>query len=431
MNRNLFRFAVMMLAAIVIHGCAFSRLQEEIETMQTNVAIGGELKTSSPQQLPLTVIIYSEIEGKKQISDVQIVNPADKFYFFIMDPGDYYAAAFEDANANFSYDEGEYFGLFGKPDRIHAVAQKPIDNLDIEIARTQGFPSDYPTDISKNPVTEDKMSVALGRIASLDDDIFSDENAKLGFWQPVSFIKKVGAGTWFLKPYDPAKIPILFVHGAAGSPRNFQTIAEHIDRSRYQPWFFYYPSGIPLEKVSRFLNDMITELHRKFQFKQLYVTAHSMGGLVARGFILRNIYDDGNDYIKLFVSISSPFGGLETAQKGVEKAPVAIPSWYDVVPGSAFIESIFSQPLAPKIDYYLLFSFKGDCSMFMDNNDGAVTLRSQLDPRAQRDAVRKWGFDKGHVEILSSPELLEEYSAILKETAEGRKGTLNLFGLTN
>jgi triacylglycerol esterase/lipase EstA (alpha/beta hydrolase family) len=274
------------------------------------------------------------------------------------------------------------------------------------------------------------VSIAFGRIDSLDDGLFSNENAKMGFWQPVTFLKQVGVGAWFLEPYDPAKTPILFVHGAAGSPRNFMAIAEHIDRSRYQPWFFYYPSGIPLEKVSRFLDELINELHKKHRFEELYVTAHSMGGLVARGFILRNVYDGGNDYIKLFVSISSPFGGLETAQKGVEKAPVAIPSWHDVVPGSAFIESIFSQPLSPKIDYYLLFSYKGDCSMFMDNNDGAVTLRSQLDVRAQKDAIEKWGFDYGHVEILSSPELLEKYSAILEATAGSQKGMLKLFGLT-
>jgi pimeloyl-ACP methyl ester carboxylesterase len=422
---------ILFFVLVQLTGCAFFKLKEEIQIMQTNVAIGGELKTGSPQQLPITVIIYSEVDGQIQIQNVQVVDPADQFYFFIVSPGDYYLAAFEDANANFAHDDGEYFGLVGKPDRIRTFAQKPVDDLNIEVSRTQGFPSDFPTDISQIPVAEDKLSIAFGRITALDDDIFSDENARMGFWQPVTFIKKVGAGVWFLEPYDPAKTPILFVHGAAGSPRNFQAIAEQIDRSRYQPWFFYYPSGIPLEKVSRFLNDMVDELHKKYTFKELYVTAHSMGGLVARGFILRNVYDDGNDYIKLFVSISSPFGGLETAQKGVEQAPVAIPSWHDVTPGSEFIESIFSQPLAPKLDYYLLFSFKGDCSMFMDNNDGAVTLRSQLDIRAQKDAVKKWGFDKGHVEILSSPELLAEYSAILEKTDGRQKGPLNLFGLTD
>jgi len=111
---------------------------------------------------------------------------------------------FEDANANFSYDDGEYFGLFGKPDRILSAAQKPRDDLNIEVTRTKGFPAGYPTDISRMPVTEDKMSIAFGKIASLDDDIFSDENAKMGFWQPVTFLKKIGVPE--PKTYDRIKV---------------------------------------------------------------------------------------------------------------------------------------------------------------------------------------------------------------------------------
>ena len=429
MRKTWLQMAAIFAPVALLIGCTFLKLKEDIQVMETNVGLGGEIKTSSLQQLPLTVILYSEIDGQKQIRNVQIVDPADRFYFFIVPPGTYFVAAFEDANANFAYDDGEYFGLFGEPDRVRITTLQPYDDLDIEVARSTGFPANLPTDISTVTITDDKLLIAFGRIASLDDDLFSEDNARIGFWQPITFMKNIGAGIWFLEAYNPDKTPILFVHGAAGSPRNFQSIAEHIDRSRYQPWFFYYPSGIPLDKVSNFLNEMVTELHKKYAFKQMYVTAHSMGGLVARGFILQNIYEDRGDYIELFVSISSPFGGLETAQKGVEKAPVAIPSWHDVVPGSDFIESIFRQPLAPKLGYYLLFSFKGDCSMFMDNNDGAVTLRSQLDMRAQKDAVKKWGFDRGHVEILSSPELLEAYSAILENTAAGDKGWLKLGGI--
>jgi hypothetical protein len=33
------------------------------------------------------------------------------------------------------------------------------------------------------------------------------------------------------------------------------------------------------------------------------------------------------------------------------------------------------------------FGFKGDCSMFMANNDGSVELQSELDYRAQKEAA--------------------------------------------
>ena len=91
-----------------------------------------------------------------------------------------------------------------------------------------------------------------------------------------------------------------------------------------------------------------------------------------------------------------------------------------MVPNSPFIERIFSRSLRGKVDYYLLFSFKGDCSLFMGNNDGSVTLASELDHHAQADAVQKWGFDEGHVAILSSPAVLKYYNEILEKTAVGK-----------
>jgi hypothetical protein len=66
----------------------------------------------------------------------------------------------------------------------------------------------------------------------------------------------------------------------------------------------------------------------------------------------------------------------------------------------------------------------------MDNNDGSVTLRSQLDLRAQKDAIARWGFDEGHVTILFSEEMMERYNDILEKKREG-KSAFNLFSLTN
>ena len=394
--------------------------------MQTTAGIGGKIKNQSPNKQPLIILTYVENDGQKYIYNFKIIDKKAGFYVLVVPPGEYYIIAFEDANSNLEYDSGEYFGQVGKPDRIGVSVSVLLDDLDIEVARTDGFPEGFPTNIENVKTLISIKDIASGTITTLDDDKFSDENAKLGFWQPVTSFSAVGAGVYFMEPYDPNKIPILFVHGASGSPRNFRFIAENIDRNLYQPWFYHYPSGFPLEDISQFLNRLITYLHDKYQFEELYVTGHSMGGLVSRSFIIKNAFENGNDYIKLFISISSPFGGLETALKGVESAPVAIPSWHDVVPDSAFIENIFNQPLFDKVDYYLLFSHKGDCSFFMDNNDGAVTLRSQLDLRAQKDAIAKWGFDEGHVTILSSQDMLTTYKDILHKTSNS-KSRFNLF----
>lgn len=60
------------------------------------------------------------------------------------------------------------------------------------------------------------------------------------------------------------------------------------------------------------------------------------------------------------------------------------------------------------VDYHLLFSFKGDSSFVMGNNDGAVTIESQLDPRAQGEPTRTYGHNSGHTEILFEGGIIQQ-----------------------
>ncbi|MBV5342110.1 alpha/beta hydrolase, partial [bacterium] len=125
----------------------------------------------------------------------------------------------------------------------------------------------------------------------------------------------------------------------------WKKIINHIDTDRFQPWYYYYPSGLPLEKNSRALNQLVMALHRHYGFQEMYVVAHSMGGLVARSFILQNFHDSGQNFVKRFISISTPWNGHRLSAKGVEQLPTAVPSWHDMIPNSHFIESLFQQKL--------------------------------------------------------------------------------------
>jgi hypothetical protein len=156
-------------------------------------------------------------------------------------------------------------------------------------------------------------------------------------------------------------------------------------------------------------------LHATYRFKTLYVTAQSMGGLVARSFIMKNVYDDKQNYIKLFVSISTPWNGHRLTAKGAKSAPAAIPSWYDMVPESEFIQKIFQNRFPDHLKFHLLFSYRGDCQLLLKNNDGTVELSSELDYRAQNDAARVYGFDEDHGSIIFSQTFIDYYNRILKE----------------
>ena len=121
----------------------------------------------------------------------------------------------------------------------------------------------------------------------LDDERFSAENGSQGILgRDWISIKKIGGNIFFLEEYDPEKIPILFIHGAGGTPKGWEYFVNNLDRSRFQPWLFYYPTGARLKAMSYLLFWKLYNLQIKYKFDTLYLTAHSMGGLVARSLIM-------------------------------------------------------------------------------------------------------------------------------------------------
>ncbi len=246
----------------------------------------------------------------------------------------------------------------------------------------------------------------------LDGEVFSATRGKRGYWSPRRFFHELGAGLYSLEDYDPAKTPILFVHGAAGSPQDWRYFVAHIDRARYQPWFFYYPSGAPVSAMSDLLYRRLLEAEERYHPSKLYITAHSQGGLVVRSML--GEHGDSLPWVKLFISISTPWGGERLARVGVRFSPVVVPSWNDLCPQGPFLQALFARPLPSWVDFYLLFSHRGSRSIARPNNDGTVTLTSLLRPEAQAEAKRIYGFDESHTGILSSQAVLARYNAVLR-----------------
>jgi hypothetical protein len=139
-----------------------------------------------------------------------------------------------------------------------------------------------------------------------------------------------------------------------------------------------------------------------------------MGGLVSRSFIAEAVRRSAAFEIPVFVTLSTPWQGHAGAEKGVAKSPAVVPAWRDMAPSSPFLKKIWETPLSPKTAYYLLFSYSGDFSVMISrNNDGAVSLASVLDPRAQVAARRVLGFNEDHGGILTSPAVAGVVRALL------------------
>ncbi len=95
------------------------------------------------------------------------------------------------------------------------------------------------------------------------------------------------SGLYMLYPYDPDKIPVVFVHGLASSPMTWfpmlnELLAEERIRRKYQFWVYWYPTSNPVEFSAHGLRKTLKEARKRFGFDNLLLVGHSMGGLLSR-----------------------------------------------------------------------------------------------------------------------------------------------------
>ena len=232
-----------------------------------------------------------------------------------------------------------------------------------------------------------KLNIDLGDVVSLDEKRFAEKEGSGGLWRPLDFLSGNSLGIYFMEPYDPNRIPVLFVYGIGGSPQDMRYLMEHFDKSRYQCWFFNYPSGMRLKRVATAMATGLNALRQRHHFEKCYVVAHSMGGLVARAAIDAEAKAAGTNFILRFVTISTPWGGHQAAESGIRHLKKPVPSWLDVAPNSDFLLAIYAAPLPAGTHYYLIYGSKeGGPFWLKDDNDGVVTVASETDPRIKKEA---------------------------------------------
>jgi pimeloyl-ACP methyl ester carboxylesterase len=104
---------------------------------------------------------------------------------------------------------------------------------------------------------------------------------------------RFATGIYLIHPYDPNKVPILFIHGLLSSPLSWQVLVNDLCADpkileHYQPWFFLYPTGQPVLESAAQLREDLQATQRLFDPQgisipshHVVVIAHSMGGLLA------------------------------------------------------------------------------------------------------------------------------------------------------
>jgi hypothetical protein len=252
-------------------------------------------------------------------------------------------------------------------------------------------------------------------VTTLDDPRFIRDNYKMGLWRPFDFLDVAEGGLFFLQEYEQGKVPVLFIHGVLGGPTDWRTAIESLDRERFQPWVFFYPSGLRLDMISDYLVEAVSRLQNKYSFERFNVAAHSMGGLVTRSFIKKYVaHAPGNSSrLGLVMTVNSPMAGMGAAASGVKHSPIVVPSWRDVEPGSAFLQDIHAWNWPEGIPYHLVISYKDGKS-----GDGTVPLQSQVPLKLQSESTRMYVFNNDHVGTINDQDFLALFNGILKDNNE-------------
>jgi pimeloyl-ACP methyl ester carboxylesterase len=417
------RILVCISVAVALGACGMLDVKQQQRKIDANCVIGGRVEAERRDEAPLIVVLARQTGADPmkreswQVADHFVLEQPGPWQF-VASAGTYGVIAFQDLNRDLKHQPGEPY-LRIEADKIFtckagerrsdmalmipAAGRSRVNEvMDIATLQTRSFSQQL--ELSLAQVT------AVGEIANLSDPRFDDRVAQAGLWRPFDFLFEGHPGIYFLGAYDSTKIPVLFVHGINGTPQNFKTLIERLDRSRFQPWVYYYPSGASLSQVADHLTQTMRKVQLQYGVTEFGVVAHSMGGLVSRGFLQRYRAGGATASIPVFISIATPWDGHKAAEQGL-KAPAVVRVWVDMAPNSDYLKSLFASDIG--VPHHLLFSFRQSGLSMGEGNDGTVTVASQLRPAAQEKAVRIEGYNETHMGVLEAQAVSQKVNALL------------------
>jgi pimeloyl-ACP methyl ester carboxylesterase len=380
------------------------------------VLTGSLIKPRERQESLLLIATSSQYRQDEKVAVVQLKDSAD-YYMAFLPKGEYTLYIFADLNRDGDFERNELVG--------RSSANVSLErSKDGTIVAGPSLGLDF-----KNPGRTDfrvavRVRPASYLYASLDDEFFDPRFGTEGLYNPTALIAHIQGFFFGLEEYDSGKTTVLFVHGISGTPRDWKFMVEGLDRSRFQPFFFYYPSGLPLDKLGSLLAQVIENLgaYSKKSRRKIVLAAHSMGGLVALSAIDKLGENGASSSLALYASFSTPYGGNDSARTGVENAPLVIPAWRDIATGSDFLGYLSQRPFPQKLPFHLFFTYQDQTRLKLgESGDGVVALKSQLLPSLQSAATRIYGFNETHEGLLTSELARNEFNRLLEGFAPGRE----------
>jgi len=193
----------------------------------------------------------------------------------------------------------KYPGESGSVCRQRAVLElyDPLTTTDIAVGRVRvPLESDVTTPLAYFLSNPDLGSLATTGLL----DPGSLQKLIPGHQKPIT-------GLWMVQPYEPGKIPVIFVHGLWSSPMTWMETFNDLRsspeiRKHYQFWFYLYPTGQPFWISATQMRADLAEARKvldpnreQVALDEMVLIGHSMGGLVSR----MQTLESGDDFWKI------------------------------------------------------------------------------------------------------------------------------------
>ncbi len=408
---RIFSVLILLQLALAAQAGIWRDLGDEAGEFLFGGQLEGRVRLEEERNAPLILVACRQVSPEiMQVVAQTAVHPGGRFRLELS-PGTYLVGAFLDTNRDGLRQASEPLIWYGFPTPVR-IGMRARRRIEFSFAsekiqtRRNGGPRLWPPR---------RHHENIGRIVTLDNPVFSRVMGRIGLWRPNMYARFVGTGLYWLEPYDPEKIPLLLIHGANGGPGDWLPVLKHLDRQHFAPWFHAYPSGMRLAAVSDELVRALAYLVARYDVPKLAIVAHSMGGLVARSFVLkwRQRYPEQANRIVYVMTVNTPFGGMDSARLGVQRSPVIVPSWKDVATGSRFLQALASAEWPPEVFWDVVYGYQDDA-----DSDGVVPLSSQLPPFVRAGANHLAGFQATHAGILSEPAFLDYLNRRLQPLVE-------------
>ncbi len=132
---------------------------------------------------------------------------------------------------------------------------------------------------------------------------------------------KRAAARYRLEPFPGNKetpegvVPVVLVHGLDDPGKVWMNLAPHLAQRGYPVWIMNYPDDQAIGESARLFRQELAQLHAQ-GISEINIVAHSMGGLVSRDMLTRQMLPDAGrlPQVSKLIMVGTPNHGSELAR---------------------------------------------------------------------------------------------------------------------